>query len=206
MERTSSWIKPDSQNKSINNMNKQEEYPGWERIRGIVDSGSFDHVGSKELAEAFELEAIAVSEKDEGWNAANGTKIKNHGQRRIAAMIQQGKKMRIAIQIVDVKNCLFSTHQFDKVGLQTIIDGNISCFRHRKTGEIIPLVKERGQYILYLWVPAKKKHIVKNEVETGISTKNPFGVLAETATENEGPFVWLDDLVWKTLQNPGLDL
>ncbi len=57
------------------------EVKGWEEVRAHVDAGAIDTVGPKEIAKAFKMNENAMSKKGLGHLAANGSKIKNYGEK-----------------------------------------------------------------------------------------------------------------------------
>ena len=62
----------------INVVNKENK---WERIRIQVDSGAIDTVGPKDVAKAFNMEQSEMSIEGVGFIAANGSSIKNYGEK-----------------------------------------------------------------------------------------------------------------------------
>ena len=56
---------------------------GWELTRVQVDSGAIDTVAPKEVAGAFKIRETEASRRGLGFVAANGTKIKNYGEKQV---------------------------------------------------------------------------------------------------------------------------
>ena len=72
-------MKDDQVDNEVNATAKQEK--GWERIRVQVDSGAIDHVMPKDVAKGFEIRQTTASSRGQGYSVANGTRIKNHGEK-----------------------------------------------------------------------------------------------------------------------------
>jgi hypothetical protein len=58
-------------------VNEVRETPGWEKIRGQIDSGAVDAAGPREIARAFEMKETAKSKRGIVFGAAHGSGIKN---------------------------------------------------------------------------------------------------------------------------------
>ena len=57
------------------------------------------------------------------------------------------------IQIADVKKALGSVRRMCEAGNKVVFDDDGSYIENKGTGERVALVKERGSYVLSLWVP-----------------------------------------------------
>ena len=55
-----------------------------------VDSGAVDTVGPKRVGEGFPINPTKESAMGIGYRAANGTHIKNHGERVIEGLPEKG--------------------------------------------------------------------------------------------------------------------
>ncbi len=69
--------------KTDREVNEVRATPGWERVRIQVDSGAIDTVGPKEIAGAFKMRETEMSRRGIGFVAANGSGIKNYGEKEI---------------------------------------------------------------------------------------------------------------------------
>ncbi len=56
---------------------------GRERVRAQTDSGAIDTAGRKETARAFEMKETEMSKIWIGCTAANGSSIKNYGEKKV---------------------------------------------------------------------------------------------------------------------------
>lgn len=63
---------------------------GWKRVRVQVDSGAVDTVGQMHVAQGFELTETAAFRQNVSFGVANGTRIENCGERKIASYTEGG--------------------------------------------------------------------------------------------------------------------
>ena len=72
------------------------EATGWKTFQAQVESGAIDAVGPKEIAKAFTMNESVMS-KGLGHVAANGSKIKNYGEKRIVGHTEarDGASMKV---------------------------------------------------------------------------------------------------------------
>ena len=61
----------------------------------------------------------------------------------------------MTLQVVDVKKALGSVRRMCEAGNKVVFDDEGSYIENKRTGERAILIKERGSYILSLWVPRK---------------------------------------------------
>ncbi len=64
-------------------VNEAREAPGWGKIRVQIDWSAIDTAGPTEIARAFEMKEAAMSKRGLGDVAANGSGIKNYGEKKI---------------------------------------------------------------------------------------------------------------------------
>jgi hypothetical protein len=149
---------------------------GWERIKVQVDSGAIDSVAPKDIASAFSLMKTRMSEAGVGFVAANGSKIDNYGEKQVVGYTEEGDAVGMRITCADVHKVLGSVHKMNMGGNRVILDGSRSFMENKMSGKRTKIHYEDGQYILYLWVPAGKKDIVKDEGK-GFKDGNRFAIL-----------------------------
>ena len=68
----------------------------WEVIEVQIDSGAVDTVGPREIGSGFQLKETKSSRENENFVAANGTTIKNHGEKVIKGFTDGGIKMIVS--------------------------------------------------------------------------------------------------------------
>ncbi len=85
-----------------------KEAPGWERITVQNDSGAINTAVPREIAKTFEMKETDMSKRGVGFVAANGSGIKNYGEKKIIGHTEDGEGVGLRIQGSDGKNALGS--------------------------------------------------------------------------------------------------
>ena len=154
------YIKNDdisSVDKFINEVEDEKaDHKGWERIRVQIDSGAVDTVGPKSAGRAFPINPTKASKAGKHYIAANGSIIKNHGERVIKGETENCIKVSMPMQVADVKRVLMSTHKMNETGLKVVLDGANSFFVEKRSGKSTPIKYEQGKYHFDIWAPAIK--------------------------------------------------
>ena len=166
------------------------KYPGWERIRVQVDSGAIDTVAPKEVAAAFNIFETAASKKGMGFVAANGTKIKNYGEKRVIGYTDDGEGVSLKMQCADVRKTLGSVHKMNQGGNVVVLDGNQSYMVNKKTMQKTRIQYEDGQYVFSIWVPSKRSEVPA--AEKTVLQGNRYSVLAMEEEESDMDFIGQD--------------
>jgi len=91
------------------------------------------------------------------YRAANNTKIAIHGKKALRGYTNEGSEIGIGLQVADVKKALGSVRRMCEAGNRVVFDDEGSYIENKGTGERVTLTKERGSYILSLWVPKKSQ-------------------------------------------------
>ena len=138
-------------------VNEVKATPGWEKVRIQVDSGAIDTVGPKSMAGAFRMRETEMSRKGIGFVAANGSEIKNYGEKLIVGYTDEGGAVSMKVQCADVKKVLCSVHKMNMGGNVVVLDGERSYMQHKESGKKTRIAYEDGQYVMYLWLPAKRE-------------------------------------------------
>ena len=141
-----------------------------------VDSGAIDTVGSKGVAKAFALRETAMSKKGIGFVAANGSEIKNYGEKRVVGYTEEGEGVSLRVTCADVDKALGSVHRFNSGGNVVVLDGGRSYMQNKATGQKTRIEYENGQYVMYLWIPSTKE--VVEQASEKILKGNRYSVLA----------------------------
>ena len=97
--------------KEINNIEN-----GLEKVTITVDSGAADTVGPKSIAQGIPIKPTKASQLGENYRAANGTTIKNYGQKRLEGVDANGINTGITIQVADVRKTLASVGKMTEAG------------------------------------------------------------------------------------------
>jgi hypothetical protein len=180
---------------SLNLIEREDECRGelnmvegeWEKIRVNVDSGAVDWVTNKETARAFDVKPTRASKDGRGYRAANGTKIKNYGERVVEGFTEDWSPVKVAMQVADVNKTLGSVYRMNECGNRVMLDGEESYIENKMTGKKTKIYLENGQYVFYMWVK-------KREEDEGVSSKrvlrgNKFAPLAEEDDKMELDFI-----------------
>ena len=77
-----------AENQAIDNLNQYEGR--WEVIEATVDSGAADTVGPQELAEWVTIQETEASKGGLQYNAAEGSVIKNLGEKELCVINEDG--------------------------------------------------------------------------------------------------------------------
>jgi hypothetical protein len=160
----------------IGEVSAVSEISGWEKVRVQIDSGAIDTVGPRGVAKAFAMKETTMSKKGIGFVAANGSSIKNYGEKRVVGYTEDGEGVSLKITCAEVDKVLGSVHRFNAGGNVVVLDGRSSYMQNKATGQKTRIEYEGGQYVMYLWVPSTKE-VVERESER-ILKGNRFALLA----------------------------
>ena len=134
-------------------LDQVSEDQGWEKITLKVDSGAIDTCIPPSVGKAFKLEESAMSKYNAEYRAANGTKIKNHGQRKISAMDESWSPFKLEAQVVDVSTALGSVFHMCNSGNIVAFDNQGGLVINKATGRRMPIKLRQGSYEVDMWVP-----------------------------------------------------
>ena len=180
--------------KDIDSISLEEErqigtvnsYKGeWEVIKVTVDSGAVDTVTPPGTAKYFPILETESSRRGLDYRAANGTKIKNHGARRVQGISSEFNQTNMIMNVADVKKTLASAFQIVAAGNKVVLDVDYSYIVDKQTGEKTTINIENGEFNFDLWVPAPEPGqpvmAFKNgvcaavDLESDASDKTPVG-------------------------------
>jgi len=115
-------------------------------IRVAMDSGAGDHVASPEDVEGFAIEESANSRAGRNFIAANGGKIKNHGQSTVRMKTKAGKRVASTFQVADVTRPLYSVSKLCDAGYDVAFSKTEALVT--KGGEVVHRFhREGGLYV-----------------------------------------------------------
>ena len=117
-------------------------------LLAFVDSGAVDNALPKSVCTEHLLEATSKSQSGVGFEGANGSHIKHHGQPRFRSA---GSNMNTNSEIADVRKPLISASRLLERGHKLVLDEKprIQC----KNGDTIPLERTGSLFAVRLWVP-----------------------------------------------------
>ena len=174
--------------RKINNEVCEVNIPGWEKVRVQVDSGAVDTVVPKETAKAFAIKPTDMSKKGIGFIAANGSKIANHGEKKVSGWTDEGAGMSMRMTCADVKKPLCSVYRMNLGGNVVVFDGDRSYMQNKISGQKTRIRCENGQYVFNMWVQASDTADSAGEKRDRfpeVSTSNRFHVLSSDNDDEE---------------------
>ena len=175
-----------------------------EKITVTADSGAVDTVGPKHIAQGIPIKPTKASKEGRHYRAANGTQIKNYGQKRLEGVDKKGTSTGITIQVADVHKTLASVGRMTDAD-NTIIfskgrsiitsdpDGEVAgaAFRACKPMKTTELEKKNGVYTFDMWIERQADNYQSpgQTFERGqTNTYHNIGAIT-------GDFAWLEDEV-----------
>jgi hypothetical protein len=67
--------------------------------------------------------------------AANGSSIKNYGEKRVVGYTEDGEGVSLKITCAEVDKVLGSVHRFNAAGNVVVLDGRSSYMQNKTTGQ-----------------------------------------------------------------------
>ena len=128
--------------KDINEAQGQEA-DGWEKISVKIDSGAIDSCLPVSMCQSFKTSESRMSKGGIKYRAANGTPIKNFGEKNLKGWTEEGIPFAFKTQVAEVKTPLGSVYHMVKSGNKVEFDASGGRIINQVTGQIIP-IKERG--------------------------------------------------------------
>jgi hypothetical protein len=105
----------------------------------------------KDKCSQFNVTPSEMSRCGACYTAANGSEIKNYGQRDIEAQTSEGAGATMTFQVADVKGALGSVHRICEAGNRVVFDDEGSYIECKSTKSKSVIDKVNGVYYLYLW-------------------------------------------------------
>ena len=121
----------------------------------IVDSGASRTVVRDDMIKA--VEAINVKH-DVSYKLADGSRVPHMGEKAFTAFTDQGHMRKMVAAVTEVDDALLSVSKVVKAGNRVVFDEDGSYIEHKESGEVTPLVEQRGLYKLKMWVPKNQSH------------------------------------------------
>ena len=87
-----------------------------------VDSGAIDTRTSKEVGRAFPLKETPASKAGMKHEAANGTEIRNYGERDLQGVNEDWSTMGMTAQVADVQTTFASVHCMFEANTRVALD------------------------------------------------------------------------------------
>ena len=74
------------------------------------------------------------------------------------AYIGQGHLRHMVAAVTEVDDALLSVSKVVKAGNRVVFDADGSYIENKTTGEVTPLMEQRGLYKLKMWIPKDQTH------------------------------------------------
>ena len=116
----------------------------------IVDSGASGTVVNEGMIKAVEAKNI---KSDVSYKLADGSRVPHMGDKAFTAFTDQGHVRQMVAAVTDVDDALLSVSKVVKAGNRVVFDEDGSYIEHKTSGEVTPLLEQRGLYKLKMWVP-----------------------------------------------------
>jgi hypothetical protein len=132
-----------------------------------IDSGAADHVMPLGWLIWILVVASAGSLKGLHYVAASGTRISNMGQQTVNCLTRNGTWAQWIFQVAAVNKPLVSVSKLIDDGWRVVFDEEASYIKHKQTGNVINIRRERGVFVVDAFVdPADPKKNHKGQVFT----------------------------------------
>ena len=121
-------------------------------VRALVDSGAEDTVTPPGVFPG-EVLPSPMSKAGLKYRAANGSPIDNLGQVMAIFSDAKGRQCGLPFQVADVERPLISVSRLAAAGHDVRFDEKGGEIHHLASGRRIPLLREKGVYVLEMHVP-----------------------------------------------------
>ena len=128
----------------------------WAKIEAGVDSCAADNVCPADMFPDIVKVETAASKSGKIYAAANGSPIRNEGEKTADFVTSSGQKRSVKFQLAKVTKVLLSAGKIAKAGFKVdlnLVDPSIVNLR---TGGKIGLKYKNGIFIVNLWVDTEK--------------------------------------------------
>ena len=120
-------------------------------VEAVVDSGAEESVAPVGLFAATVVPS-PMSRAGARYRAANGSRIRNVGQQKVAFSTTEGHHCNMPFQVAEVERPLISVTQLTSAGHRVVLGPAGGQIVHVVSGRTIDLVKRGGVYLLLMTV------------------------------------------------------
>ena len=113
-----------------------------------IDSGAAVCVAPPSWCPQYRTQPSPGSKSGVHYVTASGNRIKNEGEKQIRIKTKAGDVRQMTFQVAKVTKPLCSVSKICEKGHTVVFDESGSYIKHKKTGAIIQLKKERGVYVM----------------------------------------------------------
>ena len=157
----------------------------WEKLVLKIDSGAIDTCIPTHVAKAFPIKETMFSKLGINYQAANGTEIKNHGERMLKGFTEGWQTINLCTQVADVRTTLGSVSQMVKAGNRVVFSPSGNKIINEHTGLEIPIRDSNGSYEVDLWIPKAKGEINQTQVSKQVKVQNRYQALQDESAEED---------------------
>ena len=125
-----------------------------------------------------------MSKKGIGCVAANGSGIKNDGEKKSIGCTEDGEGVSLRTQCADVKKVLGSVHKMNIGDNVVALNGDKRHMQNKETSKKTRINYEQGQCVMYVWAPVREGEVAK-ETER-VLKGNRFAKLAAESEVYQG--------------------
>ena len=129
-----------------------KEKMGWYKVSAVADSGSEAHAIPEHIADWLGITPSAASLANKSFRGAGGESIPAKGKRTTVGRTAEGQTRKIIWEVCPVRRPLLSLTRLAAQGNVVRIGPEKATIANVKTGEIARLHRERGVWMLDLWV------------------------------------------------------
>ena len=98
------------------------------------------------------VEATNVK-SDVSFKLADGSITPHTGEKAFTTDTDQGHIRHMGATVTEVDDALLSVSKVVKAGNNVVFDQGGSYIENKTTGEVTPLIEQRGLYKLKMWIP-----------------------------------------------------
>ena len=131
---------------------KRPEYQDYKLIQAIVDSGAADHVMPDRLLPDHAVVEGEAKRQGVAYTTADGSKIPNLGEKKVAYKTFEGHSACSMFQIADVRRAFLSVPRLTASGHDVKFQDKGGVISHPERQEVIHFKRQGGLYILDMWV------------------------------------------------------
>jgi hypothetical protein len=142
-----------------------------EVIEVTMDSGAVDTVGPSSVGTGFETYETEASRSGRNFRAANGSVIKNHGEKKILGSTDDGRMIQMRMTVADVGKVLMSVAKVCESGYRVVFDEDGSYMEEKRSGSKTKLHKRNGVYVMNLRTEKNREDV--NEWSKVRTRKSP---------------------------------
>ena len=147
----------------VGEKDKEEHSGTWERIEAAVDSAACECVIPAGMLPHIKTTPSERSRAGRHYLGANNAEIKNVGQRTVKFSTNWYQRKAINFQSAEVSRVLVSVDKLNEAGCEVILSRKSPRIITRQ-GEVIPLTRKGGIFIMVMWVWVPDKQ--NNEANT----------------------------------------